>query len=68
MTQDKGGLVTPLGQMLRLYRASRSIDMRELAREIGISAATLCRLEASKDVAFSTAVSILQWMCAKRNA
>ena len=36
---------TRLGRLLVLYRATRNIGVRELGQEVGISAATLSRIE-----------------------
>lgn len=40
--------------------------MRDVAKEIGMSASTLCRLENGKDTDVQTLVKILNWLLADR--
>lgn len=51
-----------IGRMLRLYRASRGIGVRECAAEIGTSAATLSRIERGHQPDLSTWWRIEAWM------
>lgn len=67
--KNKSGTpITPLGQMLRLYRTSQGIDMREMGKQMGIGASTICRLESGKEVTLPTAIAILSWMCKRSDA
>ncbi len=51
-----------LAKMLKLYRAAEGIDQRTLARNIGISASQLCRLEQGKELRLASMVKLLKWM------
>ena len=51
-----------LGKLLNNYRQINNITVRELAREIGISIATISRLENNKDIYASTMKKIMVWM------
>jgi hypothetical protein len=55
---------TRLGRMLRLLRAADQRDMRSLAAEIGISSATLCRLEAGRSCDVATWLRLQAWLLA----
>lgn len=59
--------MTRLAEMLRLYRAVNARTTRELAKEIGTSAATLSRLERGFEIDMSTFMKLLLWMLAKRS-
>jgi len=51
---------------LRFVRAARGMSLRDVAAEIGVSAATLNRTEqagADRDLSFSTFVAITGWLC-----
>jgi DNA-binding XRE family transcriptional regulator len=52
----------PLGKMLRVYRASQDISQKVLARDIGIEAATLCRIEDGKTGDQITIGKIIVWL------
>jgi transcriptional regulator with XRE-family HTH domain len=55
--------MTRLGAMLRLYRAARGLGVRELAPEIGTSAATLSRIERGHAMdATTTMLRLMHWM------
>ena len=51
-----------LGEVIRKYRRSSDIGIRGMAKELGISIATLSRLENNKDVTGSTITKILVWL------
>lgn len=54
-----------LGGVLRAYRHHREISMRKLAKEIGISAATLMRVEQHRALDAKTFLAILKWLTAE---
>lgn len=51
-----------LGQMLRLYRTVRDVSLRELAPEIGISYATLLRIELGQAFDAATLLKLWTWL------
>ena len=54
--------VTKLGQLLLAYRQKKDIQARDLAKEIGVSASTLCRIERGKNPDVDSYLKILNWM------
>lgn len=51
-----------LGQVLADYRYANRIGVRELAKDIGVSPATLNRIELNKECDGKTLVKILTWL------
>lgn len=51
-----------LGEMLLSYRQKKDINARDLAKEIGMSASTLCRIERGNNPDVDTYLKILNWM------
>lgn len=51
-----------LGSVLRCYRLLKELDLRTLAKEIGTSSATLCRIESGRAIDAETLLKILNWM------
>ena len=51
-----------ISEMLKLYRQSRDLSMRDCAKEIGVSCATLCRIEAGKDCDMKSFSKLLNWL------
>jgi transcriptional regulator with XRE-family HTH domain len=51
-----------IGRLLKLYRAHEDTSIREAARAMGLSAATLSRIEAGRDVDAETLVKLILWM------
>jgi transcriptional regulator with XRE-family HTH domain len=51
-----------LGQVLRRYRLMEETDLRTLAKQIGIGAATLMRLEQGRDPSGETLAKVLNWL------
>lgn len=51
-----------ISECLKLYRQSREISMRECSKEIGISCATLCRIEAGKGCDMQSFSKLLTWL------
>lgn len=50
------------GEMLRLYRSVRGVTLRELAPDIGISHATLLRIECGLAMDAATLLKLWTWM------
>ena len=53
---------TRLGPLLRLHRNVRDIGLREFAREVGISHATLSRIERGYLMDIATWLKIQTWL------
>lgn len=51
-----------LGRIIRKYRVTSELTLREVGKEIGISAATLMRVEEGRDPDGSTLAKILAWL------
>lgn len=51
-----------LGGVIRAYRMHREISLRALAKEIGISAATLMRVEHGYALDAKTFLAVLGWL------
>ena len=51
-----------LGIVLRKYRLMKKCDLRTQAKELGIAAATLLRIEQGKDCDAKTLAKILNWL------
>lgn len=51
-----------LGQVIRRYRITSELSLREVGKEIGIGAATLMRLEQGRDPDGQTVVKVLAWL------
>lgn len=50
-----------LGKVIRKYRVTSELTLRDIGREIGIGAATLMRLEQGRDPDGRTLAKILAW-------
>lgn len=57
-----------LGEVLRKWRIVNERDLRGVAGEIGISAATLLRIEQGKDCDAKTFMILLEWLMGRRHA
>lgn len=57
-----------LGRMLRSYRLLTEQSMREVARRIGISSSTVCRLEQGYPPDAASLLKLLSWMLSKEPA
>jgi len=53
--------MTPLGTVLKLYRAANDITQKSLAEEIGVSARSLSRFEKGKPVDQATTIKLIAW-------
>jgi transcriptional regulator with XRE-family HTH domain len=51
-----------LGQVIRRYRVTSELSLREIGKEIGIGAATLMRLEQGRDPDGQTLAKVLAWL------
>lgn len=53
-----------LGTIIRRYRVTSELTLREVGKEIGIGAATLMRLEQGREMDSSTMTKVLAWLFA----
>ena len=53
---------THLGEMLRLYRTVNRLSLRDMAPAIGISAATLMRIETGQAFDAETLLKLWTWL------
>jgi transcriptional regulator with XRE-family HTH domain len=53
---------THFGEMLRLYRTVENFTLRDMGSDIGISAATLLRIEQGKAFDTATLMKLLTWL------
>ena len=53
---------THIGQLLVLYRATKGYGVRELSHEVGVSAATLSRIERGHAMDAETLLKIWAWL------
>lgn len=51
-----------IGTVLRRYRRVEDMDLRTMAKQLGISAATLMRVEIGHDPEGQTLAKLLRWM------
>jgi transcriptional regulator with XRE-family HTH domain len=51
-----------LGQVIRRYRVTSELTLRDVGKEIGIGAATLMRLEQGRDPDGATLTKVLIWL------
>ena len=64
--RDTVSRMTRLGELLRLYRATHGVvGVRALARDIGISSATLSRIERGKAFDLHTWNKLVHWLVQK---
>lgn len=54
-----------LGQIIRKWRIVQEVSLRDLAKEIGTSAATLHRFECGHDIDGRTLSMVLTWCFGK---
>lgn len=59
---DKAPKRHMMGKLLRNYRLVHEIGMREMAKDIGIGASTLCRIEGGKEPDLATWLIIQEWL------
>lgn len=51
-----------IGKMLKVWRAWNEVSVRDMASEIGISAATLSRIERGYEMDARTLLKVIQWL------
>jgi transcriptional regulator with XRE-family HTH domain len=51
-----------LGKVIRKYRVTSELSLRDVGKEIGIGAATLMRLEQGRDPDGTTLTKVLIWL------
>lgn len=51
-----------IGELIRLWRNVENIGVRDLGKEIGVSAATISRIESSKSVDCRTMLKLIFWL------
>lgn len=51
-----------ISEMLKLYRNTHGVSIRECSKEIGVSTATLSRIENGKDCDMKSLFKLLEWM------
>lgn len=54
-----------LGQVINKWRKMADVNIRDAAKEIGIAAATLSRIENGKPCDGASLASILRWLMAE---
>lgn len=57
---------TRLGEVLRLYRTIRGYTLREIAPQIGVSSATLMRIETGQGFAATMLLKLWNWLLEKQ--
>ena len=56
-----------LGKIIRKYRVTSELTLRDVGKEIGIGAATLMRLEQGRDPDGQTLAKVLAWLFSSEN-
>jgi len=56
-----------LGEVIRRYRVTNELTLRDVGKEIGIGAATLMRLEQGRAPDGVTLAKVLAWLLASTN-
>jgi len=57
-----------LGELLRLYRAVNKLGVRAMAKQIGVSAATISRIERGLPMDLNTWLAVQTWLLRRRPA
>jgi transcriptional regulator with XRE-family HTH domain len=60
--RELGDVISNLPLLLREARRARGLSLRGAARELGMSFATVTRMEKGEDCALSNAVAVLRWL------
>lgn len=63
--QTKKEPTTRLGKLIRFYIAIEQTELRTVAAEIGISAATLMRISHGRSTDAETFIKVVNWMLEK---
>ncbi len=67
MSHERQAVETNIGAMLRTFMAMERWTMRPLAKEIGISSASLCRICQGHAMDADTLLKVITWMMKSRN-
>lgn len=51
-----------IGELLKIYRAMEGFGIRDFAAELGVSAATLSRIERGENMDGKTLAKIITWL------
>lgn len=51
-----------IGQALLMHRAAHKKGVRQLGKEIGVSAATVSRIERDEDISGKTLLKLINWL------
>lgn len=54
--------MAPIRKMIRQYRVMHDLEQKTLAREIGVSASSLCRFEGGKAMDEISTVKLIAWL------
>lgn len=57
-----------LGAVIRKYRVTSELTLREVGKEIGIGPATLMRIEQGRDLDGATLAKVLSWLMSNETA
>lgn len=57
-----------LGTVIRKYRVTNELTLREVGKEIGIGPATLMRIEQGRDLDGATLAKVLAWLMSNETA
>lgn len=57
-----------LGEVLRKWRVMSDRNLRSASKEIGISTATLSRIELGKECDAKTFMTLLEWLMGRKKA
>ena len=56
-----------LGRFIRVYRGTKNAGVREIAKEIGVSASTVTRIELGGMWDLHTHLRLMKWLLEKTN-
>lgn len=62
MDKEIKDLLTHIAEQLRLHRAKRNIGIRGMAKEIGVSSATLSRIENQAVMSLENYIKVTNWL------
>lgn len=54
-----------LGELIRLYRSVNNINVRTMSKTIGVSPATLSRIENGKEMSADSLMKLMNWLFKK---
>lgn len=62
MSGHKPPNTTRLAEMLRLYMSVNKLEVRPMARQIGVSPATVSRMAQGKELTGTNLIKLINWM------